>query len=96
METHNDRSNEQRQNFSDGQTTHGHTVSGHNEERTAERLNAQRRGEESDLNQSASANQDQVDAQRGDNDDFTSNGLDEGNTMGNDDDPADARESGTK
>ena len=46
--------------------------------------------------QAPSKNQTEVDAQRGDNDDFTTNGLDEGNTIGNDDNPADARESGTK
>ena len=45
---------------------------------------------------SPARNQDRVDAARGDNDDFTTNGLDQGNTMGNDDNPADARESGTK
>jgi len=46
--------------------------------------------------QAPSRNQDAVDAQRGDNDDFTTNGLDQANTMRNDDNPADARESGTK
>ncbi len=49
-----------------------------------------------ETNSASSQNQDEVDAQRGDNDDFTTNGLDEGNTMGNDDDVSEARESGTK
>lgn len=83
METHNDRSNEQGKNFNDRQTTKGHTVSAHNEDATAERLNAAR-------------SQDDVDAERGDDDDFTTNGLDQSNTMGNDDNPAGARESGTR
>jgi len=61
--------------------------------------NAESRNNAANQDQSRNApsrNQEQIDAARGDNDDFTTNGLDEGNTMGNDDNPADARESGTR
>lgn len=55
-----------------------------------------RQNQDANVKMTPMRNQEQIDAARGDNDDFNTNGLDEGNTMANDDDPADARESGTR